>query len=520
MLVASALPAQTNDEINAGLQFSFAPPGARSRGMGGAFIGLADDATAAYSNPAGLLWLRKPEVAVEARASRFSLRYPDRGSASGSPSLCDGAGGEVCLDTLRGVALDETERSVSNLPFVSYVHLFRKRGARGADGRGAFYEKWRAALFRHELAAFEAGIESQGLFLGGEGTRRSRRTRLAAVRGELDLAIRGFGVALARELVRGSTWRLWGGASVALYDFRLAATTRRYRNIDVQAGGGNPALTGPADFSDGNEIDRHLQQGSDSGVGVNLGLLLRGERERWTVGAVYRKAPAFEFDYVFQWRQGAFEEAEELANPDRVDPGLEQALSGTARFEVPDVWGLGASFRPVRSVRLTAEWSRVGYSSLEPESNILIHVVRGRTARCGLFDPSGEPNVPPIPCRTDRGRLAKFRIDDADELRLGAEWTPGPRPRLVLRLGAWLDPDHQMRYAFDEADVEAGEPVAVENVLPPYDRLAARFRPGEDEIHVTAGLGWIASREHWQLDLGVDRSDRFESLSLSTVFRW
>ena len=35
--------------------------------MGGAFLGLADDASAAEANPAGLTILRKPEVSVEAR---------------------------------------------------------------------------------------------------------------------------------------------------------------------------------------------------------------------------------------------------------------------------------------------------------------------------------------------------------------------------------------------------------------------------------------------------------------------
>jgi hypothetical protein len=37
-----------------GVDFRFNNPGARANAMGGAFIGLADDATAAYTNPAGL----------------------------------------------------------------------------------------------------------------------------------------------------------------------------------------------------------------------------------------------------------------------------------------------------------------------------------------------------------------------------------------------------------------------------------------------------------------------------------
>ena len=67
---AAALPlaAQNTDiESLSGLQFNFGNPGARSLGMGGAFLGLADDASAAEANPAGLTILRKPEVSLEVR---------------------------------------------------------------------------------------------------------------------------------------------------------------------------------------------------------------------------------------------------------------------------------------------------------------------------------------------------------------------------------------------------------------------------------------------------------------------
>src|SRR6187549_3453479 len=67
-LVALPLAAQNTDiESLSGLQFSFGNPGARSLGMGGAFLGLADDATAAEANPAGLTILRKAEFSIEAR---------------------------------------------------------------------------------------------------------------------------------------------------------------------------------------------------------------------------------------------------------------------------------------------------------------------------------------------------------------------------------------------------------------------------------------------------------------------
>ncbi len=70
VLLVAALPlsAQNVDiEALSGLQFNFGNPGARSLGMGGAFLGLADDASAAEANPAGLTILRKAEFSIEAR---------------------------------------------------------------------------------------------------------------------------------------------------------------------------------------------------------------------------------------------------------------------------------------------------------------------------------------------------------------------------------------------------------------------------------------------------------------------
>lgn len=54
-------------EQPATFEFSFSNPGARSMALGGAFAALADDATAAFANPAGLVQLLEPEVSVEGR---------------------------------------------------------------------------------------------------------------------------------------------------------------------------------------------------------------------------------------------------------------------------------------------------------------------------------------------------------------------------------------------------------------------------------------------------------------------
>ena len=75
LALADPLQAQTGGAPEVGfasIPFQFFPPGARSLAMGATFIGVADDATAAASNPAGLIILTKPEVSFHGRLTHFS----------------------------------------------------------------------------------------------------------------------------------------------------------------------------------------------------------------------------------------------------------------------------------------------------------------------------------------------------------------------------------------------------------------------------------------------------------------
>jgi hypothetical protein len=62
LLVCSSAVAQTTIEP------PVVSPGARSLGLGGAFVALADDATAAWANPSGLMQLVRPEISAEGRS--------------------------------------------------------------------------------------------------------------------------------------------------------------------------------------------------------------------------------------------------------------------------------------------------------------------------------------------------------------------------------------------------------------------------------------------------------------------
>lgn len=64
VLVAAPVGAQSDFYAFTGINFNFTNPGARARGIGGAFVAIADDSTASLANPAGLAYLPR-EASIE-----------------------------------------------------------------------------------------------------------------------------------------------------------------------------------------------------------------------------------------------------------------------------------------------------------------------------------------------------------------------------------------------------------------------------------------------------------------------
>ena len=439
--------AQTNDEINSGLQLDFSPPGARSLGLGHAFVGLADDATAAYTNPAGLLWLTRPEVSVEVQHSAYKSRYPSLGGGTGRPTNCDGPrwrGSDTgCLDTPGAPVSQDFETSTDRLSFLSYVHVFG-HGVSGQSDAGRARSKWRLALYRHQLADYRIEIEqAEGAFLGGTDTGRAIRSRLAAIDGELGLEIENVGAVVAHELLRSARGRLWSGIGVVHSSFELASETRRYRSIVPDSNQGNPALPGPTDFSDANVTAIYTQRGADEDWVVHAGLLWRAESARWSVGLVYRQGPDFDFGYDFRWGEGARAEAALADDPNITDAGIERALSGASQFEVPSVLALGFAVKLTPSIRVSFELDRVGYSALEPENNILVNgLFPSENRRCGDWLSGGARLDPPVPLseQSDEARSVHDRRHLGGPSRIRVQLrSPGevePQNRSLARPGS------------------------------------------------------------------------------------
>jgi hypothetical protein len=70
-------------------------------------------------------------------------------------------------------------------------------------------------------------------------------------------------------------------------------------------------------------------------------------------------------------------------------------------------------------------------------------------------------------------------------------------PIVAVRVGAWLDPDHRLRYVGDD----------------PLQRVV--FRRGSDQGHFALGFGLAFQR--FQFDLGIDLSDVVNTASASAI---
>jgi long-chain fatty acid transport protein len=286
------------------IQFDFLNPSARSLALGSAFVGLADDATAALVNPAGLIALSAKEVSIEGRYRRFTQPFLVAGRLSGTTT---GKG----QDTLQGPVFDDIVDVSTGASFVSFVYPRRKL---------------RFAAFRHELIRVDQDFSSIGVFqVPGFD---SRDTGVSATR---TLKIDSYGGAVAYELPH-----LWLGAGLTAQHFRLGFDLARFvaRND----------IFDPPDPTA--EVFRFTQEGSDVGLGAMAGVMVPLPKGK--IGVAYKRGARVDFSST----------ASGLAvnNVTRTT---------SATFKVPDTIAVGASALVLNDTLLfSAEYTRVFHSQL------------------------------------------------------------------------------------------------------------------------------------------------------------
>jgi long-subunit fatty acid transport protein len=327
VLVAStSAPGYAQASLQVPLEFDFLNPGARSLSLGSAFVALADDATAAFTNPAGLTALSRPEVSIEGRGRRIESRFLDRGRLSGPLT-------NVGIDVISGPQYGTAVDSTFSPTFLSFVYPYRN--------------KFAVAVYRHELTASSDTFRTQGVFqfvpaLGAD----VRETPLAATR---DLTVTNYGGAFAYRPT--ATLTIGGGFSA--FHLSLDSTFTRYS--------ASP-FTAAATYDPVSSVFETKQSADDNAFGGSIGFLWKPIRQ-FQLGAVARRGPAF------QWQQAVRD----------LPSGTPAVTAGL--FRIPTVIAVGFALRPTDNVTFTFEDTYVDYKALTDDYIAIQAGPSGRQAR-------------------------------------------------------------------------------------------------------------------------------------------
>lgn len=239
----------TNSETFSGFQFNFNNPGARALGMGGAFVAVADDATAVIANPAGLVILQRPELSAEVKFQRYN----------------------------------NTVETFSNTPADAFGNNFRSRDFDDSVVTPSFFsfvypsERLVVAAFIRELINYKSEFDTQGVFFVDPST--GTPARLFPVKSKLEIQALNFGLGTGLNLEKEHPLLPNIGASIEFSVGRIRSKLDRF------------------DF-DGTLVSTESIDGTDLGVGFNIGALWHPMKDMG-VGVVYRRGPRYDVQQSF-----------------------------------------------------------------------------------------------------------------------------------------------------------------------------------------------------------------------------
>jgi len=454
----AALPlAAQNVDIEAlsGLQFNFGNPGARSLGMGGAFLGLADDASAAEANPAGLTILRKPEVSVEVRNYLEQQLF----STSGTFPNIQRTPFTHYSDRVV-ISFASAVFPIKKFTLGAYYHepLNNKGGGVVAPVTDQFTGRVTTPLPNFYLPATNRVPSGDPITLAECQALRTQRNdpfaclefRINPFVSALDVRERTFGLAGAWQIHP----KFSIGATVRHHRFEEAAFTSRY----TQQFALDAIIVQATAKTNGGNVD--IGEVSDTTFAAGF---------KWTpldklsIGGVYKQGPQFEAPLFFANTASQFQ--------------FNNVAS--TKFHVPDIMGLGVSYRPIPVLTINADAVRVKYSNLADDFVASVADVRD------LEDP--------------------FGANDVTELHAGAEYFFPTKIPFALRGGFWRDPAHS---------IEWQGPLN----RPDYIAEALLYPKGESQNHWAVGGGFAWPR--FQIDFGYDSSPHYKVGSLSMVTRF
>ena len=317
LLVALAAPLGAQSPIGmivseqSRTNFTVLGAGARAMGLGGAFIAVADDATAVSFNPAGLAQLLEPEVSLVARGTQRSVGYQDFATTGRGRALAvsDTVTGSTRFDPLFASATAPLRAGGRNLVLQLSI---QRAFAQNEDGDRTLDES---------PLATGSGVPTHLV----QSINQS---------GQIDLYSLAVAYEVSQRILLGVAYNQWRGR------WGLDSTSVQTSNLG----------TTTVDFRQTNALD---------GGNFNFGLIWRWPS--WSLGLVHQTG--FHADYTFSTTL-ATSLPRATTRPAAVTTGLHW----------PSSTGIGFAFRPADQWLVTSDlthtlWSTTRYMSGSPYLN-------------------------------------------------------------------------------------------------------------------------------------------------------
>ena len=377
--IPSTVRAQVDGYHFTGINFDFSNPGARARGIGGAFVALADDSSAALANPAGLAFLDR-QFSLE--LIRDQEKSPVGQVTQGGVTI-EGSGLDYTYTAANDpyrVWSDSTSNRINNASFVLPIpkaHL----------GLAVYY----ATLADHDQE-YEVGpglmcTQNGSSYLPGAGAGCGTLDEYSELYTPFNVSARLqselFGVGLGWAL--GDSFAIGGSVAYAKTTFDGSSHSPGLQDDD-----GLP-LTGT--LTQTSSID-------DTDVMYSVGVLYRGGLVG--VGVNYRSEMSFGID-------------SDLLDADG-NPIPDQDFTG--EFRIPERLAAGIAFFPGDNWVIATEYVRLPYSTIPegmPEQFDIVRQLAGVT----------------------------YESADVSEIHVGAEYTTFTSGKgWSIRAGYWRDESH------------------------------------------------------------------------------
>jgi len=481
--------ALTDEEIFRDFRFNFINPGARSLGLGGAFIAAADDATAIQANPAAMHYIFYKEFFVEYRhsAPETQFFFPDRPSGSLDPN-------NPRLPYLDAQAVNDKQDT--NTPsFASFAYPFRlgNRRATVAGSRQVVLDV-RSSLqddssnvgtsLRFSTDQFPVWVNPGNTGCGIMGVQQYAVCN--KVTGDLDTELVNYNI----------------GFSVSITDDFSIGVTATYANLDMTSSVESTSLDPRgALFSTHPRID--TGGGNLSPIRTRSFIDDSDNAFSWTVGLHWHPDRVFASGYSpirfgLVYRKGADLSVEETVSEFDATTGRfipERPFANTLR--VPDRYGIGVSYETEKYWTFSVDVERIEYSDLLEGFRSGENFFTSDTLAKVLDPNAGDLNL-------------EYDVDDATVVHAGVQfkfrsqgsWTH------AVRAGYYNAPDNRIRLT----DVDSGDPQ--------LDRLYRDvFRGADSENHYTVGLS-IGTPILLEIQLAGDFADTGDEYVASVIYRF